>query len=158
MEAAAGFGRISVAQGLGALQMAVLPHAPSPLGVMRVQWQRMLGGDLAVPAFLADMAPSSAAVGACAPASTQHAASGVSLELVLELVKLTAGGAIDADVPLMDSGMDSLAATELGSQLSGLAGAELSSTLIFEHATARAISSHMAALAVSAGRLPLERR
>jgi hypothetical protein len=53
----------------------------------------------------------------------------------------------NADVPLMEAGMDSLAATELASQLGSLAGAELSSTLIFEHPTARAIASHMTAIA-----------
>merc|ERR1711995_86580 len=45
MEAASGFGRIGLAQGLGALQTAVLPQAAPLLGVVPVQWERALGKD-----------------------------------------------------------------------------------------------------------------
>ena len=43
MEAASGIGRISAAQGLAAMQWAVLPHAPPLLGVMPVEWHRLFG-------------------------------------------------------------------------------------------------------------------
>ena len=83
MEAAAGFGRVSLVQGLGALHAAALSCAPSPLGVMPVQWHRMLGGGGVVPTFLSGMVPPSARVKASAPAAVQPAASSVSLEAVL---------------------------------------------------------------------------
>ena len=50
------------------------------------------------------------------------AACGVSLEAVLEMVKRTAGGSVDADAPLMEAGVDSLGAVELRNQLQGAAG------------------------------------
>ena len=58
MEAASGFARIGLAQGLAALHVAVLPRAASFVGVVPVQWHRMLGGGMA-PAFLTTMIPRS---------------------------------------------------------------------------------------------------
>ena len=57
MEAASGFGRIAPAQGLAALGTATLSMAPSLLGVMPVQWGRVLGDGTNVPAFLSGMTP-----------------------------------------------------------------------------------------------------
>jgi 3-oxoacyl-(acyl-carrier-protein) synthase/acyl carrier protein len=47
------------------------------------------------------------------------------------------------DVPLMDAGIDSLAVTELASQLRSVFDIELSPTLLFEQPTARAIALHV---------------
>ena len=67
---------------------------------------------------------------------------GVSLEAVLEMVKRTAGGSVDADAPLMEAGVDSLGAVELRNQLQGAAGGlSLPSTLVFDHPTARQLAS-----------------
>ena len=50
---AVGFGRIKLAQGLGALGTLRRSRVRrQPLGVVPVQWHRMLGGGGAVPAFL----------------------------------------------------------------------------------------------------------
>ena len=50
----------------------------------------------------------------------------------------------DVETPLMDAGVDSLAATELSSRLRALSGvASLSPTLVFEHPTPRAIADHL---------------
>ena len=57
IEEAAGLGRLSLAQGLRALQSVSQPFAPSFLSVMSVQWRRMLGDGAAPPAFLSDMVP-----------------------------------------------------------------------------------------------------
>jgi len=66
-----------------------------------------------------------------------------------ELVLRTMRGMIDLnstgiDVPLLDAGLDSLAAIELSSQLRTSTGIELPALLVFEQSTVRAISSHMA--------------
>merc|ERR1712097_214060 len=52
MEAASGFGRIGLAQGLAALHTATLPCAPAVVGMARVAWSRFLRADAAAPAFL----------------------------------------------------------------------------------------------------------
>ena len=56
------------------------------------------------------------------------------------------GSAIGADVPLMESGVDSLAAAELMTKLrDSTALDDLSPTLVFEQPTARAIAKHLLA-------------
>jgi len=61
----------------------------------------------------------------------------VTLDAVLEMAKRTAGGAVDADAPLIDAGIDSLGAVELRNQLKAAAGQEvmMPSTLIFDYPT-----------------------
>ena len=56
MESASGVGRISLAQGLSGLCVAVLRFGPSVLGMVLVQWLHLLGG-AAVPALLTSMGP-----------------------------------------------------------------------------------------------------
>ena len=142
METASGFGRLGLAQGLGALHAAVLPRASSLVGVVPVQWGRMLR-DGAVPAFLSSMAaPALAKEGSVATVEQRAACAISSLEAVLEMVRRTAGGAVDADAPLMEAGVDSLGAVELRNQLQRAVGdgVALSSTLMFDHPTARALA------------------
>ena len=69
----------------------------------------------------------------------------VSLESVLEMVRRTAGGGVDADAPLMEAGVDSLGAVELRNQLQRAVGEglALSSTLMFDHPTARQVALHL---------------
>ena len=82
MEAASGVGRIGLAQGLSALHAAVLPQAPSLVGVVPVQWEHMLR-DGAVPAFLSSMvAPTAAEQGSVATVE-QRVVCAISLELSL---------------------------------------------------------------------------
>ena len=62
----------------------------------------------------------------------------------MALVARTAGGAIDADAPLMEAGLDSLGAVELRNQLQqalGEGAPALPSTLIFDHPTARQLAT-----------------
>ena len=147
MEAAAGLGRIDVSLGLAALHAAALPQAPSLLGVMPVQWHRMLGGDAPVPAFLSDMAPRPAGVSVRSTSAKKvdRVECTVSLDAVLELAARTAGSTIDADAPLMEAGVDSLGAVELRNQLQRAVGdsVTLSSTLMFDHPTARQVALHL---------------
>mgnify|MGYP003314429230 CR=1 FL=1 len=147
MEAAIGFGRIGVSQGLAALQAATQHRAPALLAMMPVQWHRVLGGGGVVPSFLSEMAPRTALTSS-APAAAAAAAqqsSSLSLEVVLEMVKRTAGSAVDADAPLMEAGVDSLGAVELRNQLQRAVsdGVPLSSTLMFDHPTARQVAHHL---------------
>ena len=145
METASGFGRLGLAQGLGALHAAVLPRASSLVGVMPVQWGRMLR-DGAVPAFLSSMAaPALAKEGSVATVEQRAACAISSLEAVLEMVRRTAGGSVDADAPLMEAGVDSLGAVELRNQLQRAVGdgVALSSTLMFDHPTARQVAIHL---------------
>ena len=142
MEAASGFGRIGLAQGLASLHVAVLPRAASSVGVVPIQWHRMVG-DGPVPTFLSGMVPRSS--GGTRPVSVQQAACIVSLDAVLDMVRRTAGSSVDADAPLMQAGIDSLGAVELRNQLQRAVGERvaLSSTLMFDHPTARQVALHL---------------
>ena len=65
---------------------------------------------------------------------------------VLRVVRELAGASsasVRADTPLMEAGVDSLAATELSSRLRSLTGAALSPTIVFEQPTPRAIAAHL---------------
>jgi NAD(P)-dependent dehydrogenase (short-subunit alcohol dehydrogenase family) len=145
MEASSGLGRIGTAQGLAALHTAVSPHSAPLLGIVPVQWSRALGCGHEVPAFFADLAPSLVRVCSTAAALSRVATCSVSLEAVLGMVQRTAGSAVDADAPLMEAGVDSLGAVELRNQLQRAVGEgmTLSSTLMFDHPTARQVALHL---------------
>ena len=58
-----------------------------------------------------------------------------------------------SDTPLMEAGVDSLAATELATRLRNLSGVALSPTLMFEQPSPRAIASHLVDQLAEAGQL-----
>jgi acyl transferase domain-containing protein/NADPH:quinone reductase-like Zn-dependent oxidoreductase/acyl carrier protein len=77
-----------------------------------------------------------------------HMAPRVTLESALDLLKRTAqetmGGDVDADNPLMDSGMDSLAAVEFRNRLANeMPAVELPNTLIFDYPTITDVAGFM---------------
>jgi len=63
---------------------------------------------------------------------------------VLDMARSTAGGNVDADAPLMDSGVDSLGAVELRNQLRSVVGiaVDIPSTLVFDYPTARQLAGY----------------
>jgi len=145
IEAASGFGRIELAQGLSALSTAVRHVVPSVLAVLEVRWSRLFAGALTAPAFLSSWAPMSAQTTALGqrPHGGSTIGSGITLDAVLDMVRRTAGGSVDADMPLMDAGVDSLGAVELRNQLQSAVGpvTVLPSTLIFDYPTARQLAT-----------------
>ena len=60
--------------------------------------------------------------------------------------ELTGGLSFDAELPLMEAGIDSLGATEFSSKLQNLAGIEISPTLLFEQPTLRVLATHLVEL------------
>ena len=154
MEAASGLRRIGLAQGLGALHAAVLPQATPLLGVVPVQWERMLLGGV-VPTFLSGMVAPTAMKRVHVGSVEQRGACAISLEAVLDMVRRTAGGVVDGDAPLMEAGVDSLGAVELRNQLQHAVGdgVSLSSTLMFDHPTARQVAIHLRGAEPCAGDL-----
>ena len=76
------------------------------------------------------------------PSQRQGHAEAEVLRVVRELTG-TAPAELRAETPLMEAGVDSLAATELSSRLRSLTGMALSPTLIFEQPTARAVAAHL---------------
>jgi hypothetical protein len=131
-----------LAQGLAALSMAV-QHRSSPVqGMVPVSWRHFFGAG-EVPAFLSSFASKIMNPGPIGSGSAM-ACRGVSLEAVLDMVRRTAGGSIDADAPLMEAGVDSLGAVELRNQLQCAgAGQSLSSTIVFDNPTARQLASSL---------------
>jgi len=114
---AQGWGLVGLAEGLAALGLAVGAAAPPVVAMMPVSWGRMLGGGVVPPFLSAFGARSPAAAAAVRSGAAAGPAVAVSLETVLALAARTAGGAVDADTPLLEAGLDSLGAVELRNQL-----------------------------------------
>ena len=142
--------------GLALTVRAVLPGAAAALldAVPGAAAASKLFADVAVAADAADGASSvagaprtSAWAASVARLPLSSRASHVEAEVVRAVRSLTGDGGADAATPLMEAGVDSLAATELVSQLRALTGLELSPTLVFEHPTPRAIATHLSARA-----------
>ncbi|MFP6707988.1 MAG: acyl carrier protein, partial [Alphaproteobacteria bacterium] len=77
-----------------------------------------------------------------APSQRRAYAEAAVLRVARELAG-AASEALDAETPLMEAGVDSLAATELSSRLRSLTGVALSPTLVFEQPTPRAVATHL---------------
>ena len=63
---------------------------------------------------------------------------------VLVPVHTALANSMDADMPLMQAGVNSLSAVHLSSHLRALTGVELSPTIVFDQPTPRAIARHLA--------------
>eukprot|EP00966_Prymnesium_polylepis_P262112 6054688-Prymnesium_polylepis.1 len=79
---------------------------------------------------------------AAMPLSTSSA---IGLDAVMDIVRQTAGGYVDADAPLMEAGVDSLGAVELRNQLQRAAGesTRMPSMLVFDHPTVRGLANFL---------------
>ena len=64
------------------------------------------------------------------------------MRVVRELTGAPAAS-LTPETPLMEAGVDSLAATELSSRLRSLTGVALSPTIVFEQPTPRAVAAHL---------------
>eukprot|EP00966_Prymnesium_polylepis_P189678 4394885-Prymnesium_polylepis.1 len=116
--------------------------------VLPADWSKLLSGTTDTCGFLAPYAymrkhsPTklrSSPVVATSSVEATPCSSG--LATILEVVQRVAGSTVDADVPLMEAGVDSLGAVELRNQLQPVLGfsSPLPSTLVFDHPTARQI-------------------
>jgi 3-oxoacyl-(acyl-carrier-protein) synthase len=155
---ATGLNPIGLSSGLRALQAAVQLDRPPVVACVPANWTKVVRNEIAVPAFLSAVAkkakdaPSRArgsSTAGAARALVQGVAStpqGAPLELVMDIVQRAAGSAVDADMPIMSAGVDSLGTVELINQLQAAVGdaVRLPSTLAFDHPTGRAIAALVA--------------
>ena len=70
------------------------------------------------------------------------------LQLVLAQTVADLIGEVDADAPLMEAGLDSLAAAELAAKLSGASGRAFAPTLVFNFPTLAALGAHLQTVVV----------
>ena len=117
-----GTGAITRAMAYEALRCALSPHWMLA-AVLPIDWPRLLGarGAGVVPTLLTPHRHRGRAAVRVEEVATTALKTGaiaaVSLETVLTLAARTAGGAVDADTPLLEAGLDSLGAVELRNQL-----------------------------------------
>jgi len=117
-----GTGAITRAMAYEALSCALSPHWMLA-AVLPIDWPRLLGGGGGgvVPTLLTPHRHRGRAAVRVEEVATTALKTGaiaaVSLETVLALAARTAGGAVDADTPLLEAGLDSLGAVELRNQL-----------------------------------------
>lgn len=145
LEKSLGISTIGLAQGLDALQVVVHLQGPPCTAVVPVSWHCAPHG-VSLPALLVDIT-SNANMNSKSAQSTmvQQTTYTISLGKVLESLRCSSGITIDADAPLMEAGLDSLSTLELRNTLQHAVGdtISVSSTLIFEHPTARQVTRHL---------------
>ena len=112
-------------ESLPALSELVLPAAAAPS---------------ASPSAPAATGPLTDALAALPPARQQPHVEALVLGVLREL---TGAADVGAGTPLMEAGVDSLAATEMSMRLRAATGLPLSPTLVFEHPTPRDIAAHL---------------
>ena len=106
--------------------------ASRSFAVLPADWAKLLGGSSVVHGFFSPYAhlrartatspASGAKLNSAAPVLA--ASQKLGLDVVLRMVCSTAGGSVDADVPLMDAGVDSLGAVELRTKLQSASATE----------------------------------
>jgi acyl carrier protein len=80
-------------------------------------------------------------------------------ERVSALVASVLGEPIEADAPLMDSGLDSLGAVELRNSLAASFNLQLPATVVFDYPTIEALSKYIASLSTaSKQQAPLQKQ
>jgi 3-oxoacyl-(acyl-carrier-protein) synthase/thioesterase domain-containing protein/acyl carrier protein/ubiquinone/menaquinone biosynthesis C-methylase UbiE len=136
---AGGFGLISLEQGVLAFQATLQPQVTGVMALVVITWSKFLGVLPEVPPLLASYASRKGTGVAGAPSGEVKE---ITMEQILETLKATTGSDVDPDAPLMESGLDSLGAVELGNQLQAQSGMTLPSTLIFDYPTARQLSGY----------------
>eukprot|EP00966_Prymnesium_polylepis_P061591 1429264-Prymnesium_polylepis.1 len=100
------------------------------------------GSPSAADDSIAGRSPLAKQVVALDPTKRQQHAEDIVLRTVRELTG-TPTSELSATTPLMDAGIDSLAATELAQQLRMLTGLPLLPTLVFDEPSPRAIADHL---------------
>lgn len=75
-------------------------------------------------------------------------------EEVRRYVQRLLGRSVDDEEPLMEAGLDSLGAMELRTELSRVYEMELSSTIIFDHPTIKALAKHLASVVAPIRQVP----
>jgi 3-oxoacyl-(acyl-carrier-protein) synthase len=138
---AQGVGLIKPTEGLMAMELVAQPGGPSVLLMAPVKMNRLVA--TSVPTFLSGLA--SEALDGLASTLEETSQRPVELDAVLSVVRRTVGSSPDADVPLMEAGLDSLGAVELRNVLQQAAGEgrTLPSTFVFDYPTARQIAAHL---------------
>ena len=137
---AGGIGLISLEQGTLAFQATLQPAASGVMSLVVLTWSKFLGADARGAAAARQLlGPEGARRRRRLGAGEVKA---VTLEAILEVLKATTGAEVDPDAPLMEAGLDSLGAVELGNQLQAQSGAALPSTLVFDYPTARQLAGY----------------
>ena len=144
---ALGVGAIPPSVAATALQRTLAPACRS-FAVLPADWARLLAGSTEPRGLLAPYFPrrGHVAVAQSHPLNLQTVqpasnVNGLSLTRILDIINQTAGSTVDADMALMDAGMDSLGVVELRNQLQTHTGAMvLPSMLVFDHPTGRSIA------------------
>mmetsp|Transcript_24221 Transcript_24221/g.76721 ORF Transcript_24221/g.76721 Transcript_24221/m.76721 type:complete len:1389 (-) Transcript_24221:1907-6073(-) len=137
-----GMGAVTRAMAWDALH-ASLARCDRVVAVWPAEWPLLLGRGAAgaVPGLLLPWKNRRLLKEKTAGGSKQSVA--LNLDSILDIIGGAMSGSVDADVPLMEAGLDSLGAVELRNQLQRAAGdaVPLPSTLVFDHPTARQLAS-----------------
>jgi len=148
---AAGMGLLEPRTARVALEIALKCLGPSMFCLVPFNWEKYSRAHAQFPPYMSAFAfstpPVTDTMFEMAPErESASVAKQLSLEAILEILAVATGSTVDADVPLMQLGLDSLGAVELGNQLHLRSGQPVSRTLVFDFPTARLIYGYMISL------------
>jgi len=146
---ASGMGLLDASKTGSAFLAALCCRGPSTFCWTVFDWPTFFQAQARAPVYLRAFAPVRKVATTPSPANLHSgpAANKLSLAAVMTTIETTAGCCINADEPLMQFGIDSLGAVEIGNQLHIRSGLHLPSTLVFDFPTARLIHDHLCTLA-----------
>lgn len=147
---AGGIGLLSPAEGVHAWRSCLRPSGLAVCALVAVDWARFFDAfpRADIQPILDGMRQQNHTMKHLPSAPRHSQVNGISLPEIMSTLRHTIGPHVDEDSPLMDAGLDSLGAVELGNRLQQKSGlSSLPTTLVLDFPTGRQLAAYFEATA-----------